>query len=246
MTGYRHVVAKDDYTDLASGTVLRSAPGFPAFPVRLVSEIFLRALELRGGDAPAVIWDPCCGSGYLLTVLGLLHRREVSSLVASDVAENALVLARENLALVDPEAMERRARVLEERAGRFGKPGYLDAAASARRLGGRLTREGGALPTTVSRADVFRPAELAAVVSTAAPDIVITDVPYEEQTSWIGGTGVPEMLGSLASVLGGGSVIAVTAKGRRVPVGDVARPRVSFRVGNRSTVLLKAADLSAG
>ncbi|MFD0885208.1 rRNA methyltransferase, partial [Streptosporangium algeriense] len=107
----------------------------------------------------------------------------------------------------------------------------------------------GALPVAVHRADVFQPGELAAVVSQAAPDIVITDVPYGEQTSWIGadgGAGVPEMLGSLASVLGGGSVIAVTARGRRVPVGGVARPRASFRVGNRSTVLLKASDLSLG
>ena len=48
---------KDDYADYSSGHVLRSAPGFPAFPVRLASEIFQRALALRPGLAPAALWD---------------------------------------------------------------------------------------------------------------------------------------------------------------------------------------------
>ncbi|MFI6743014.1 hypothetical protein ACIBI9_59845 [Nonomuraea sp. NPDC050451] len=40
--------------------------GFPAFPVRLASEIFQRAPALRGGEGPAVVCDPCCGSGTCL------------------------------------------------------------------------------------------------------------------------------------------------------------------------------------
>lgn len=241
---YRHVVVKGDYSDLASGAVLRSAPGFPAFPVRLASEIFLRAMELRGGDAPAVVWDPCCGSGYLLSVIGLLHRRQIAALVASDVAENALELTAENLRLLDRDALEARARVLEERAQRFDKPSYLDAAAAARRLGGGLAAAGGPLPSVVRRADVFDRADLAAVTTAAAPDIVITDVPYGEQTSWLGGNGVPEMLVNVASVLPGEAVLAVTARGRKVPLGAGLRPAKEFRIGTRAVALLKAAPFS--
>ncbi|MBF6332777.1 hypothetical protein [Nocardia transvalensis] len=61
---YRFAVQQADYGDLASGAVLRSAPGLPAFPVRLAPETFQRALAIRGGDRPAVVWDPMCGSGY--------------------------------------------------------------------------------------------------------------------------------------------------------------------------------------
>jgi len=38
---YRMVPVRADHRDLASGFVLRSAPGHPAFPVRLAEELFL-------------------------------------------------------------------------------------------------------------------------------------------------------------------------------------------------------------
>ncbi|MDH6112124.1 SAM-dependent methyltransferase [Kitasatospora sp. MAP12-15] len=243
--GYRHVIVKADYADLASGAVLRSAPGFPAFPVRLTSEIFQRALALRGGDSPAVVWDPCCGSGYLLSVIGLLHRRAVSSVLASDLSAEALGLARENLSLLDPAALEARAKVLEEQAERFAKPSYLESADAARRLARTLTDDGGPLPAAVHRADAFDRGELAAAVAGAAPDIVVTDVPYGEQTEWLGAegeAGVPEMLAAVASVLPGHAVLAVTVRGRKVPLGGV-RPKESFKIGTRAVALLTADQL---
>ncbi|MGK5552612.1 rRNA methyltransferase [Actinomadura kijaniata] len=244
--GYTHVVVKGDYTDLASGSVLRSAPGFPAFPVRLASEIFLRALALRGGDAPAVVWDPCCGSGYLLSVLGLLHRREIASLVASDIDDEALELARENLGLLDPDALEERAKALEGRAERFGKPSYLEAAAAARRLSAGLTAQGGRLPTTVRRANVFDPTALETALGGTNPDIVIADIPYGEQTTWQGtdDAGIQEMLKAVASVLTGDAVLAIAARGRKVPLNATCRPDQTFRIGTRAIALLRAANLT--
>ncbi|WP_436975454.1 hypothetical protein [Nonomuraea angiospora] len=50
---YRHATLQRDCQDLASGAVLRSAPGFPAFPVRPASEVFQRAPALRGGSGDA-------------------------------------------------------------------------------------------------------------------------------------------------------------------------------------------------
>ncbi|WP_067832232.1 rRNA methyltransferase [Actinomadura kijaniata] len=244
--GYTHVVVKGDYTDLASGSVLRSAPGFPAFPVRLASEIFLRALTLRGGDAPAVVWDPCCGSGYLLSTLGLLHRAEITSLVASDIDDEALELARENLGLLDPDALEERAKALEDRAERFGKPSYLEAAEAARRLSASLAAQGGRLPTTAHRANVFDPTALRTTLGGTTPDIVITDIPYGEQTTWqdADGAGVPEMLRAVASVLTDDAVLAIAARGRKVLLDGSCRPDQSFRIGTRAIALLRASNLS--
>ncbi len=53
---YRYALVRENYEDLASGGGLRSAPGFPAFPVRLASEMFQRALALHGEPA-ALLWD---------------------------------------------------------------------------------------------------------------------------------------------------------------------------------------------
>ncbi|GAA5003639.1 rRNA methyltransferase [Kitasatospora paranensis] len=242
---YRHVTDRADYADFAGGAVLRSAPGFPAFPVRLGSEIFQRAMALRGSDRPAVLWDPCCGSGYLLTVLGLLHRRSIGAVLATDAAEPALDLARRNLALLDPRALRERAAELDARAEEFGKPSYREAAESARRLGRTLAEDGGPLPATARRANAFDRAELTAAVAGIAPDVVLTDVPYGEQTDWLGAdddAGVPEMLTAVASALPDRAVLAVTVRGRRVPLGGI-RARESFKIGTRAVALLTADQL---
>ena len=68
---YQFATERPDYSDLASGRVLYSMPGHPAFPIRLGSEILQRCLALRraaGYSSPVVLYDPCCGTGYLVTV----------------------------------------------------------------------------------------------------------------------------------------------------------------------------------
>jgi 23S rRNA (guanine2535-N1)-methyltransferase len=42
---YRIALDRHDTRDLASGHVLRSAPGYPAFPVRLAEEMLLGELR---------------------------------------------------------------------------------------------------------------------------------------------------------------------------------------------------------
>ncbi|MEV0590036.1 rRNA methyltransferase [Nonomuraea cavernae] len=237
---YRHAVVRDNYEHLASGAVLHSAPGFPAFPVRLASEIFQRALALRGGDRPAVVWDPCCGGGYLLTVLALLHRRQIASVLASELDPHALRLAGRNLGLLSGAGLAARAAELDVRAARFDKPSYASAAHAARRLATELDASGGDVPHALWQADVFGPDLLQRTLDQRAPDIVITDVPYGEQTSWLGpraSAGISGMVEVLTAVLPRGRVIAVTVRGRKVPVDDGPRPRASFKIGTRAVAL---------
>jgi hypothetical protein len=237
---YRHATVRGDYQDLASGSVLHSAPGFPAFPVRLASEIFQRALALRGGDRPAVLWDPCCGSGNLLTVLALLHRRQIASVLASDLDPAAVRLAARNLGLLSEAGLAARAAELDTRAARFGKPSYAAAAHAARRLAAELDRSGGEVPHTLWQADVFAPDQLQRGLDRHTPDIVIADVPYGEQTHWLGPAataGITGMVTFLTVALPPGSVIAVTVRGRKVPLDDGPRPRASFRIGTRAVAL---------
>jgi len=238
---YRHAVTARDHQDLASGSVLHSAPGFPAFPVRLASEIFQRALALRGGDHPAVLWDPCCGSGYLLTVTALLHRTRIAAVLASDLDPDAIDLARRNLALLSRAGLHARAADLRERAARFGKPAYTDAAHAARRLADALEAAGGDLPHAACQADVFDPAQLRQAIAGRAPDIAITDAPYGEQTRWHGpsaAAGVTGMVEALTAVLPRGGVLAVTVRGRKVVVNG-RRPDTSFKIGTRAVALFR-------
>ena len=92
--------ADRDWSDFSNGRVLRGRPGQPAFPVRLANEIFqlsAEACEKIGHVKPFTIYDPCCGGGYSLTVIGLLNAASVANVLASDVNETALEIAEKNL-----------------------------------------------------------------------------------------------------------------------------------------------------
>lgn len=239
---YRFAVDRADYGDLASGAVLRSAPGFPAFPVRLASEMFQRAAALRGGTAPLTVWDPCCGSGYLLTVVGLLHRDRIGTLVGSDVAEDAIGIAASNLSLLHRDGLAARESELAELAERHGRPSHREAAEAARRLAADLA---GAEPRTITgTASVFDVDRLRRIADEHRPDVVLTDVPYGEQTDWTGaptdGEPIAAMVAAIAEILPPGAVIAVSCRARKVPLG--VPPTQSFKVGTRSVALLKVSD----
>jgi 23S rRNA G2445 N2-methylase RlmL len=189
-----------------------------------------------------VLWDPCCGSGYLLAVLGLLHRRHISSVLASDLDPAALALAERNLRLLTDAGLADRAAELHRRSERFDKPSYAEAARSAWRLAGELEAAGGDVPYRVCEADGLDPAQLRRVVDGLAPDIVIVDVPYGERVHWLGPAashGVAGLVSAVSSVVPDDCVIAVTTRGRKLSVdGGVAR-RASFRIGTRTVTLFQ-------
>lgn len=238
---YRYALARENYADLSTGGVLYSAPGFPAFPVRLASEIFQRALTLTHGG-PLTVWDPCCGSGYLLTVLSFLHRCHITGLLGTDLDPAALTLARKNLNLLSEHGLDTRSAELQERAERLGKPAYVEAAAAAERLADRLTEHGGSLPHATAQADVFDPDQLHRALGAHRPELVITDVPYGERTCWSGpdkAAGIPGMLRALGSALDDGAVIAVTTRGRKVLVNGGPSPISSFKIGTRAVAFFR-------
>lgn len=239
---YRHATDRIDYSDLASGQVLRSAPGHPGFPVRLASELLQRAVARLPGHARAGVWDPCCGSGYLATVVGLLHRERVCDMLATDVDPDAAALAGRNLELLTGAGLAAREAELRARAAEFGKPSYAVTADTAARLADRLAAAGGDLPHEARAADAFAPEPPARPV-----DVVLTDVPYGALTHWSGavpaGDPIAALLGSVARVLPGHAVLAVAARTRRIAVPEGVRVLERIRVGNRAAVLVRAADL---
>ncbi len=121
---YRFATEKEDYSDYASGQVFYSAPGQPAFPVRLASEIFQRARTLFEGSAPVSLYDPCCGSGYHLTTLGFLHHQAIASITASDIDPQVTKLATRNSSLLTTEGLAQRRQAIAEDWQKFGKASH--------------------------------------------------------------------------------------------------------------------------
>ncbi|ETK30637.1 hypothetical protein MPTA5024_39170, partial [Microbispora sp. ATCC PTA-5024] len=103
------------------------------------------------------------------------------------------------------------------------------------------------LPAEARRADVFDAGGLREVLGGRRPGVVVTDVPYGEQTSWLGPdgeSGAAGMLRTLGAVLPEGAVIAVAVRGRRPPRADGADglvPRGSFKIGTRTVALFQTA-----
>jgi 23S rRNA (guanine2535-N1)-methyltransferase len=229
--------------DLASGWVLHSAPGFPAFPVRLAEEMFLRSIEYCGRDRVA-LWDPCCGSGYLVTALALLRRVRLTEVICSDISTDAVALASRNLRLLTDDGLTEREQVLRRRAEEFGKRSYAEAAEAAVRLRAALDVAGGDLPARAEVADAFDPASLSEAVRHSTPDLVITDVPYGRQTGWAGSAAdgedhIARLVEAITDVAPH-AIVAVCASARKIPVPGRRTALSRFRVGSRAVLIVAA------
>jgi 23S rRNA (guanine2535-N1)-methyltransferase len=120
---YQFVTERQDYSDYASGRVFYNAPGQPAFPVRLASEIFQRCLAIRhraGLAGPVRLYDPCCGSAYHLTALAHLHWYRIDTIFESDIDAGVLEVAQRNLSLLTVDGLEKRREEIGEMMQRYG------------------------------------------------------------------------------------------------------------------------------
>jgi hypothetical protein len=63
---------KGNYEDFSSGKVILHKSKYQNYPVRLAGEIFCQCLEYIKKQSNFCVYDPCCGSAYMLTVLGFL------------------------------------------------------------------------------------------------------------------------------------------------------------------------------
>jgi len=87
----------DNFEDFASGRVMIHKSGYPNFPVRLAQEIFCRCVDYFKDKNNIFIYDPCCGSGYMTTAIGLLDHKLLKSIICSDCDDEALKIAKQNL-----------------------------------------------------------------------------------------------------------------------------------------------------
>lgn len=240
---YKFVTEQNDYSDLSSGRVFHSLAGHPAFPVRLASEILQRCQAVRVADGatnPCVLYDPCCGAAYHLSVLAYLHREMFCEVIGSDVDERAVALAAQNLAMLNPDGLEKRIAQLQQLYTQYGKPSHHEALISADILQGRI-RAFSQLKTYSFCANALDVQALAAGLQGSQPDIVFADIPYGQHSQWQGGGADPvrAMLEGLLTLLSPVSVVAI-ASDKAQKVTHEAYQRIEhFQIGKRRVVILK-------
>lgn len=202
-----------NYEDLAAGRVLVHRPGNANFPVRLASEIFLRAASYLPEKSTLAIYDPCCGGGYLLAALGFLHPERIGGLAGSDVSRDALATAEKNLSLLTPAGMAERIEELERLLDAYQKPSHREALLSAERLLARI----GPSPLTARlfQADAQNAEQIERARVRA--DVVIADVPYGDLTEWSGPEfdALDALLVSMRRAISAPGVIAICSDKRQ-------------------------------
>lgn len=248
---YQFAKERPDYSDLASGRVFYSLPGHPAFPIRLADEILQRCLARRQANritGPCVLYDPCCGTAYHLSVLACLHWHSFHEIIGSDIDQRAVNVAQKNLGLLSIEGLDKRISEISEMFRLYGKESHKEALNSAQRLRdriGTLTEEH-QLKTRVFQASALDSEELRVNLKGVTVDIVFADVPYGLHSQWRDPNTNSEldnplwrMLNALVGVLVPTSIVAVVSDKRQKALHEGYQRVEQFQIGKRRVALLK-------
>lgn len=221
-----------NFEDFSSGRVLYGGEGIPNFPVRLLNEIFGRALSHSGKKTDLNVYDPCCGGGYSLTVLGFFHSDIISRIYGSDIDSRMTDFAKRNIGLLTMEGIHSRRLELKDMLRQYKKESHAQALQSLDRLQAMLQKE---LPAEIFQADCTK--ELPPV----RPDIIVTDIPYGNLATWKSKEDSPlyTMLHQLARISHKGTVLAViTDKGQKIDT-ELWTRREKQSVGKRKFEILQ-------
>ena len=224
--------------DLSSGRVIYGVTGATNFPVRLIEEMFLRADNILGGKSPYTIYDPFCGSGYSLTVLGFIYPEMVDVLIASDINSDILDTARKNLALLTQTGLEKRSKELKELQDKFQKVSHKEALESVGKLARKL--KPGGIPSTCFELNVLKDKSEKDLKTV---DIVIADIPYGKLAQWQGSeegiNPVQAFLDNIKMQLRADVLIVLSSnKKQEVQYGGFNKVK-SFKVGTRKILFLR-------
>jgi tRNA G10 N-methylase Trm11 len=167
---------KVNYEHIAAGRVILSQVGMTSFPVRVASEIF-QLCHAHLGKEKLRIYDPLCGTAYLLTSLGFLHGEAIETIYASDIDFGALKVGQKNLALLTEAGLEARRKYIQTLYETYGKESHAQALESCNTLKGLLPEKG--IESSIWLADAMEES-----LASESVDLLICDVPYGEKITW--------------------------------------------------------------
>jgi tRNA G10 N-methylase Trm11 len=170
---------KNNYEDFSSGRIILHKSNYPNFPVRLAGEIFCQCLEYIHKTNDFCIYDPCCGSAYLLTVLGFLFNDKIKTIYGSDINEEAIIFAQNNLSLLSVSGLEKRKINILDLITKYNKQSHKDALNSLNNISKYIKHD---IEINTFIADILK--ENVLKNKGFCADIVITDVPYGNLVSW--------------------------------------------------------------
>ncbi|MCD4817583.1 MAG: hypothetical protein K8S23_02700 [Candidatus Cloacimonetes bacterium] len=239
--------SKENFSDFSSGKVINSIPGIPAFPIRLMSEVFQFCLSKRKQNNPVTIYDPCCGSAYHLTVLSFLHIDRINKIYCSDIDEKVLTIADKNLKLLTIDGINDRIQELKILFQRFHKNSHKDAYESAEKLKTILFKKKphiDILKKSFSN-NILNPSFPSELVETNI-DLVFADIPYGKSTEWISRNNEVEevwlLLENILKIINNQTLIAI-AQTNKIPIEHESYVQIKkMKIGKRIIRIYKMKD----
>lgn len=232
----------DNYEDYSSGRVLYGATGATNFPVRLISEMFLRChyyLSEQGNAGPYSIYDPFCGAGYSLTILGLLHSKHIKSLYASDIDQNILKVAEKNISLLSQAGIDERLNELSSLYETYQKDSHKEALKSLEKLKKHISNQTPILQ--VFKHNIFSDSKLP--IDFKSIDILISDLPYNKLAHWQGAyketNPLQQSLNNIKNKISQKSIIAVSLNKKQEATYEGYSKIKSFKIGARKVLFLR-------
>jgi tRNA G10 N-methylase Trm11 len=210
----------ENFEDFASGRVILHKHGFPNFPVRLAQEIYCRCLSYIKNKTDVCIYDPCGGSGYMLTVIGFLNLDSLKTMICSDLNGEALEIADTNLSLLTVGGLEKRISHLHNLYTQFNRQSHIEAAESAKTLMNLIKEEHNinTINKMTFQADILsKNIKNILEEKNFKADIIITDIPYGNLSSWQENedNSMSNLLDNLIPVIKPESVVAVCSNKRQ-------------------------------
>lgn len=226
-----HYCDNQNFEDFASGRVLYGGKGIPNFPVRLMNEMFGRALSyidtqslpsnsvsqtnpIASVQKEVILYDPCCGGGYMMTVLGFFHGDRIKRIYASDIDSNMLTYTSRNLSLLTKEGLQSREDELNEALKKFGKDSHREALGSIPHLRGMLVTD---IDSRVFQQDCTNSIEIfdkenidSKKYNELLPNLIMTDIPYGNLVQWVGADHpLDQMLEQLAGIAAPNTILVL-------------------------------------
>ncbi|MBN9388501.1 MAG: hypothetical protein J0I20_10650 [Chloroflexi bacterium] len=238
-----------DFSILASGQVIYSAPGRTAFPVRLAVDIFQKVVHYRtkkGGSTSFTLYDPCCGSGYLLVTLAFLNWKYITKIIGSDIDPNALQIAQHNFSLLTPDGINLRIEQLSQLVSSYGKSSHSETLENARLFSEKVNNFQGEhnFDGYLFQADATKSEDLIKNLEGQKVNLVITDIPYGNRTSWMGETpenlpSIELMLSSLLPILSKDGIVALVSPKRQSFNYSGYKRLTKYLIGKRQVTILE-------
>ncbi len=230
----------ENYKDYASGRVIYYQTGIPNYPVRLSEEIFARCFYIPK-EQDITLFDPCCGGAYTLTVLGFLYGTVISTIIGSDIDNNAIGLASENLSLLSDEGLQNRRKQLERMIKEFNKNSHREALKSLSNLYFKINNR---ITTQCFVSDIFKTFSL--IDKEFKADIVFADVPYGNLVNWSKKDSNPidVLLDTLLPVISKDTIIAISST-KIQKISNVNYKRLEkIKIGKRKIEIMRLSNLN--